>query len=220
MKSFACLIRHDTAVRIYISIQLRKHHVRSLSTNVSKRGNLKFQSSAWQTSPMGPQRKIGVTDHLEEIFFPPSNLPQGSSGFALEGGAFWKTFESWWWIPFIHLCFCQTHVTTFLLTFYCHLMSFLFKPCSFRFFLLQSVSLVFVWKFWVLPMCVSVCRLIVNVLPCVSSSDDVLPPIVSSELSFNILITSAVLIHFVLNELLIFAFSASKILYLSSGWTC
>lgn len=129
MKSFACLIRHDTAVRIYISIQLRKHHVRSLSTNVSKRGNLKFQSSAWQTSPMGPQRKKGVTDHLEEIFFFPSNLPRGSNGFALEGGAFWKTFEwteSWRWIPFIHLCLCHTHVTAFLLTFYCHLLSLFF----------------------------------------------------------------------------------------------
>lgn len=125
MKSFACLIRHDTAVRIYISIQLRKHHVRSLSTNVSKRGNLKFQSSAWQTSPMGPQRKKGVTD---DLFFL-SNLPQGSTGFALEGEAFWKTFErtespeSWWWIPFIHFCLCHTHVTTFLLTFYCRLLS-------------------------------------------------------------------------------------------------
>lgn len=78
-----------------------------------------------------------------------------------------------------------------------------------------SVSLVVVWKFWVSPTCVDlpgVSRLIVKVLLCVSSSDDILPPIVSCELSFNILLTSAVLIRFVLNELLIFTFSASQIL--------
>lgn len=42
MKSFACLIRHDTVVRIYISIQLRKHHVRTLGTNVSKSGKFEI----------------------------------------------------------------------------------------------------------------------------------------------------------------------------------
>lgn len=44
MKSSAYLIRCDTTFCIYISIQLRKHHVRTLSTNVlNKSGNLKFQ---------------------------------------------------------------------------------------------------------------------------------------------------------------------------------
>lgn len=41
-KSFACLIRHDPVVRIYISIQLRKHRVRRLGTNVSKRGKFEI----------------------------------------------------------------------------------------------------------------------------------------------------------------------------------
>lgn len=46
MESFSCLIRHDTVVCIYIFIQLRKHYVRALGTNVIKSGNLKFQYSA------------------------------------------------------------------------------------------------------------------------------------------------------------------------------
>lgn len=44
MMSFACLIRRDTTFRIYKAIQQRKHHVRTLGTNVSKNGNLKFKS--------------------------------------------------------------------------------------------------------------------------------------------------------------------------------
>lgn len=215
MKPFACLIRHDTAVRIYISIQLRKHHVRSLSTNVSKRGNLKFQSSAWQTSPMGPRRKKGVTDHLEEISPPPVIYHKAQLALLLKVELFGRHLneqtQSWWWIPFIHLCFCHPHVTPFMLTFYCHLLSLYFKPFGFMLrFLLQSVRLVVVRKVWVLPTCVS--RLIVNVLLCVSPSGDILPPIVSSKLSFNTLLTSAVLIRFVLNELYILTFSGSKIL--------
>lgn len=46
MKSFMCLIRHDTEVCIYIFIQLRKYYVRALCTNVIKNGYLKFQSYA------------------------------------------------------------------------------------------------------------------------------------------------------------------------------
>lgn len=46
IKSFICLIRRDTVVSISIFIQLRKHYVGALDTNVIKSGNLKFQSCA------------------------------------------------------------------------------------------------------------------------------------------------------------------------------
>lgn len=78
-----------------------------------------------------------------DLFFP-SNLPQGSTGFAFERRLNEQTesSEPWRRIPFIHLCLCHTHVKTLLLTFHCHLLSlfFLKKPFRFRFcFLLQSV---------------------------------------------------------------------------------
>lgn len=57
MKSFICLMRHDTLVCIYIFIQLRKHYVRALGTNVIRKEDLKFQSFARQTKPKGPKRE-------------------------------------------------------------------------------------------------------------------------------------------------------------------
>lgn len=61
MKSFICLMRHDTLVCIYIFIQLRKHYVRALGTNVIRKEDLKFQSFARQTKPKGPKRERGAT---------------------------------------------------------------------------------------------------------------------------------------------------------------
>lgn len=57
MKSFICLMRHDTLVRIYIFIQLRKHYVRALGTSVIRKEDLKFRSFARQTKPKGPKRE-------------------------------------------------------------------------------------------------------------------------------------------------------------------
>lgn len=50
-------MRHDTLVCIYIFIQLRKHYVRALGTNVIRKEDLKFQSFARQTKPKGPKRE-------------------------------------------------------------------------------------------------------------------------------------------------------------------
>lgn len=55
MKSFVCLMRHDTLVCIYIFIQLRKHYVRALGTNVIKKEDLKFQSFPSEMQPKGPE---------------------------------------------------------------------------------------------------------------------------------------------------------------------
>lgn len=55
MKSFVCLMRHDTLVCIYIFIQLRRHYVRALGTNVIKKEDLKFQSFPSEMQPKGPE---------------------------------------------------------------------------------------------------------------------------------------------------------------------
>lgn len=55
MKSSVCLMRHDTLVCIYIFIQLRKHYVRALGTNVIKKEDLKFQSFPSEIQPKGPE---------------------------------------------------------------------------------------------------------------------------------------------------------------------
>lgn len=55
MKPSVCLMRHDTLVCIYIFIQLRKHYVRALGTNVIKKEDLKFQSFPSEIQPKGPE---------------------------------------------------------------------------------------------------------------------------------------------------------------------